>query len=82
MLQARWWIFMAPVVVAFAGLAFAIGPATSYALEPYENEAGTASALVGFVQMTCGACIGLAVMALPLLPQSMLVLAMLCATTR
>ncbi len=48
-LRARWWIFMAPVVVAFAGLAFAICPATSYALEPYANEAGTASALVVFV---------------------------------
>lgn len=79
-LQARWWIFMAPLVVAFAGLAFAIGTATSYALDPYANEAGTASALVGFVQMAGGACVGLAVMALPLLPQSTLALAMLCAT--
>lgn len=64
----------------FAGLAFAIGPATSYALEPYANEAGTASALVGFVQMAGGAFVGLAVMALPFSPQSTLALSMLCAT--
>lgn len=79
-LQVRWWIFMIPIVVAFAGLAFAIGPATSYALEPYANEAGTASALVGFVQMAGGAGVGLAVMALPLSPQSTLAISMLCAT--
>lgn len=78
--QSRWWIFMSPIVVAFAGLAFAIGPATSYALEPYANEAGTASALVGFVQMAGGALVGLAVMALPLSPQSTLALSMLCST--
>lgn len=79
-LQSRWWIFMSPIVVAFAGLAFAIGPATSYALEPYANEAGTASALVGFVQMAGGAIVGLAIMALPLSPQATLALSMLCAT--
>lgn len=78
-LQSRWWIFMSPIVVAFAGLAFAIGPATSYALEPYANEAGTASALVGFVQMAGGAIVGLAIMALPLSPQATLALSMLCA---
>ena len=70
---------MSPIVVAFAGLAFAIGPATSYALEPYANEAGTASALVGFVQMAGGAIVGLAIMALPLSPQATLALSMLCA---
>ena len=51
---------MLPVASACAGLAFVIGPATSYALEPYSKEAGIASALVGFVQMAGGAalCLG------------------------
>lgn len=49
--QHHWLVYMLPVASACAGLAFMMGPATSYALEPYANEAGVASALVGFVQM-------------------------------
>lgn len=36
---------------ASAGLAFLMGPATSYALEPFAAEAGGESALNGVVQM-------------------------------
>lgn len=74
-----WWSFMLPVAVACAGLAFVIGPATSYALEPYASEAGTASALVGFIQMAGGALLGLIFMALPLPPKGAVALAMLVA---
>ena len=65
------------VASACAGLAFVMGPATSYALEPYSNEAGVASALVGFVQMAGGAALGLVAMALPLQPKLSLALVML-----
>jgi DHA1 family bicyclomycin/chloramphenicol resistance-like MFS transporter len=68
---------MLPVAFACAGLAFVMGPATSYALEPYSNEAGVASALVGFVQMAGGAGLGLLAMALPLQPKLSLALVML-----
>ncbi|VEA66206.1 multidrug resistance protein D [Serratia plymuthica] len=54
-----------------------MGPATSYALEPYSNEAGVASALVGFVQMAGGAVLGLLAMAMPLQPKLSLALVML-----
>ncbi|EKT58345.1 multidrug effflux MFS transporter [Providencia sneebia] len=55
----HWLVYMLPVACACTGLAFMMGTATSYALEPFEKEAGTASALVGFVQMAGGAVIGL-----------------------
>lgn len=75
--QAHWLAYMLPVASACAGLAFVMGPATSYALEPYSNEAGVASALVGFVQMAGGAALGLLAMALPLQPKLSLALVML-----
>ncbi len=75
--QAHWLAYMLPVASACAGLAFVMGPATSYALEPYSNEAGVASALVGFVQMAGGAALGLVAMALPLQPKLSLALVML-----
>ena len=75
--QTHWLAYMLPVASACAGLAFVMGPATSYALEPYSNEAGVASALVGFVQMAGGAGLGLLAMALPLQPKLSLALVML-----
>ncbi|HEI8864795.1 TPA: multidrug effflux MFS transporter [Serratia odorifera] len=75
--QTHWLVYMLPVASACAGLAFMMGPATSYALEPYSNEAGVASALVGFVQMAGGAALGLLAMALPLQPKLALALVML-----
>lgn len=77
--QDTWPSYMLPVALACAGLAFLIGPATSYALEPYANEAGIASALVGFIQMAGGAALGLTAMALPLPYKVSLALVMLCA---
>lgn len=77
--QLATWVYMLPVASACAGLAFVIGPATSYALEPYSSEAGIASALVGFVQMAGGAGLGLVAMALPLPPKASLALVMLTA---
>lgn len=77
--QLATWVYMLPVASACAGLAFVIGPATSYALEPYSSEAGIASALVGFVQMAGGAGLGLVAMALPLPPKASLALVMLSA---
>ncbi|MEE3649346.1 MULTISPECIES: multidrug effflux MFS transporter [unclassified Brenneria] len=78
-LQNSWPSYMLPVGLACAGLAFLIGPATSYALEPYSNEAGIASAMVGFIQMAGGAVLGLAAMALPLPAKVSLAMVMLCA---
>lgn len=75
--QSHWLAYMLPVASACAGLAFLMGPATSYALEPYANEAGVASALVGFVQMAGGAGLGLIAMSLPLQPKPALALVML-----
>lgn len=75
--QQATWLYMLPVASACAGLAFLIGPATSYALEPFSNEAGVASALVGSVQMAGGALFGFIAMALPLQPKLSLALVML-----
>nr|WP_113866235.1 multidrug effflux MFS transporter [Brenneria salicis]NMN91589.1 DHA1 family bicyclomycin/chloramphenicol resistance-like MFS transporter [Brenneria salicis ATCC 15712 = DSM 30166]RBP63060.1 DHA1 family bicyclomycin/chloramphenicol resistance-like MFS transporter [Brenneria salicis ATCC 15712 = DSM 30166]RLM30784.1 Bcr/CflA family drug resistance efflux transporter [Brenneria salicis ATCC 15712 = DSM 30166] len=76
--QNSWQSFMLPVALACAGLAFLMGPATSYALEPYSNEAGIASAMVGFLQMAGGAVLGLTAMALPLPSKVSLSVVMLC----
>lgn len=76
-MQNHWLVYMLPVACACAGLAFMMGPATSYAMEPYANEAGVASALVGFVQMAGGAALGLLAMALPIEPKLSLAIVML-----
>ncbi|WP_075181947.1 multidrug effflux MFS transporter [Pantoea sp. 1.19] len=76
-LQHHWALYMFPVAVAVAGLAFIVGPATSYALEPYQQQAGVASALAGFIQMAGGSSAGLAMMALPLAEKSALGIMML-----
>ncbi|MFG1172372.1 multidrug effflux MFS transporter [Erwiniaceae bacterium CAU 1747] len=74
--QTHWTLYMLPVAVSVAGLAFTVGPATSYALEPYQQQAGVASALAGFIQMAGGSSAGLLVMMLPLAEKSALALMM------
>lgn len=76
-LQTHWALYMLPVAVSVAGLAFTVGPATSYALEPYQQQAGVASALAGFIQMAGGSSAGLLMMALPLTEKDALALMML-----
>ncbi|UQY42580.1 multidrug effflux MFS transporter [Erwinia sp. PK3-005] len=76
-LQTHWALYMLPVAVSVAGLAFTVGPATSYALEPYQQQAGVASALAGFIQMAGGSSAGLFMMALPLKEKDALALMML-----
>ncbi len=76
-LQFHWALYMFPVAVAVAGLAFTVGPATSYALEPYQQQAGVASALQGFIQMAGGAAGSLIVVALPVAEKLSLTLMML-----
>lgn len=65
-IQTHWTLYMLPVAVSVAGLAFTVGPATSYALEPYQQQAGVASALQGFIQMAGGAAGSLVIVTLPL----------------
>lgn len=76
-IQNHWLIYMLPVASACAGLAFIMGPATSYALEPYSQTAGIASALVGFIQMAGGATLGLTALASPVQPKLALAVVML-----
>ncbi len=75
--RLSWLGYMLPVAIACSGLAFLMGPAASYALEPYPHQAGVASALNGFVQMAGAAAVSLAFIALPLPPQLSLALVML-----
>lgn len=77
-IQSHWLIYMLPVAAACAGLAFIMGPATSYALEPYSDNAGVASSLVGFMQMAGGAVLTLVAIASPLPPKTALAVTMLC----
>lgn len=65
-IQNHWALYMLPVAVSVAGLAFTVGPATSYALEPYQQQAGVASALQGFIQMAGGAAGSLLIVVLPI----------------
>ena len=65
-IQNNWALYMLPVAVSVAGLAFTVGPATSYALEPYQQQAGVASALQGFIQMAGGAAGSLLIVVLPI----------------
>ncbi|PQQ40748.1 Bcr/CflA family drug resistance efflux transporter [Photorhabdus luminescens] len=76
----HWLSYMLPVAFACTGMAFAMGPATSYALEPYSDEAGVASALIGFVQMAVGSSLSLIAMVLPFSLKQSLVLIMLLGT--
>lgn len=72
----HWLGYMIPVAISVAGLAFIIGPATSYALEPFQQQAGVASALQGFIQMAVSASVSLAMLKLPLSPEHILALMM------
>ncbi|MDL4912332.1 MAG: multidrug effflux MFS transporter [Enterobacterales bacterium endosymbiont of Blomia tropicalis] len=65
-IQNHWALYMLPVAISVAGLAFTVGPATSYALEPYQQQAGVASALQGFIQMAGGAAGSLLIVVLPI----------------
>jgi len=76
-MQTHWALYMFPVAVSVAGLAFTVGPATSYALEPYQQQAGVASALQGFIQMAGGAAGSLIIVALPMAEKLSLSLMML-----
>lgn len=49
--------FMAPVFVSSIGFCFLIAVGTGSALAPFGDKAGTASALLGFIQMTGSACL-------------------------
>lgn len=75
--QLHWALYMFPVAVSVAGLAFTVGPATSYALEPYQQQAGVASALAGFIQMAGGSSAGLLAMTLPVAEKTALASMML-----
>jgi len=76
-MQTHWALYMLPVAVSVAGLAFTVGPATSYALEPYQQQAGVAAALQGFIQMAGGAAGSLLIVMLPVAEKSALALMML-----
>nr|MBA2816892.1 UDP-glucose:undecaprenyl-phosphate glucose-1-phosphatetransferase [Candidatus Pantoea persica] len=73
-LQTHWALYMLPVAVSVAALAFTVGPATSYALEPYQQQAGVAAALQGFIQMEGGAAGSLLIVMLPVAEKSALAL--------
>jgi len=49
--------FMMPVGFLSAGLALSIGPASAVALSSFADSAGTASAVLGFIQMTGAAIV-------------------------
>lgn len=74
---AHWLSYMIPVAISVAGLAFIMGPATSFALEPWKNNAGVASALLGFIQMAGGAGGSMLILLLPLTAYQALSLMML-----
>ena len=46
------WAFMVPIFVTSVGFAFTLGSAAGKALEPFSKQAGTASALIGLMQMS------------------------------
>ncbi|SFC85460.1 multidrug effflux MFS transporter [Pseudoalteromonas denitrificans] len=46
------WAFMLPIFMTSVGLALTLGSAAGKALEPFSKQAGTASALIGLMQMS------------------------------
>ena len=76
-IQNHWLIYMLPVAAACAGwpLLWDRQPAMP---EPYSDNAGVASALVGFMQMAGGAVLTLVAIASPLPPKTALAVTMLC----
>jgi DHA1 family bicyclomycin/chloramphenicol resistance-like MFS transporter len=52
---------LAPVTLYLAGLGLALPQGVAGALTPFRNNAGAASSLLGFVQQTCAAALGILV---------------------
>jgi MFS transporter, DHA1 family, multidrug resistance protein len=77
----HWLAYMLPVAIGVAGLAFVIGPCTSYALAAYRQQAGVAAALLGFLQMAGGASLSLLILAVPIPPKAPLAIILLVAAT-
>lgn len=46
------WAFMLPIFITSVGFALTLGSAAGKALEPFSKQAGTASALIGLMQMS------------------------------
>lgn len=63
--EAPLWFFL-PVVVSSIGFSLCMGPGAGLALAPFKHCAGTASALLGFIQMTGGGLVGIQVNTLAL----------------
>ncbi|MDV6317470.1 multidrug effflux MFS transporter [Chromohalobacter sp. HP20-39] len=61
--------FMGPVGVLSVGFSLALGAASSLALEPFRERAGTAAALLGALQLGGGALLATLLLATPLAPQ-------------
>ncbi|WP_372872870.1 multidrug effflux MFS transporter [Shewanella sp.] len=58
--------FMLPMMLLCIGFAFLLGPATSMALAPFGERAGTATAMLGFIQMSGASLITALVQLTPL----------------
>lgn len=58
--------FMAPVALLSVGFSLALGAAASLALEPFRQQAGTAAALLGALQLGGGAMLATLILATPL----------------
>lgn len=58
--------FMLPVLISSIGISLLIGACSGQALSPFDNNAGTASALMGFMQMSGAATIVFLLQMLPL----------------
>ncbi|MCI0511480.1 DHA1 family bicyclomycin/chloramphenicol resistance-like MFS transporter/DHA1 family florfenicol/chloramphenicol resistance protein-like MFS transporter [Chromohalobacter marismortui] len=61
--------FMGPIGVLSVGFSLALGAASSLALEPFRERAGTAAALLGALQLGGGALLATLLLATPLAPQ-------------
>ncbi len=57
---------MAPVALLSVGFSLALGAAASLALEPFRQQAGTAAALLGALQLGGGAMLATLILATPL----------------
>ncbi|GAB2784579.1 multidrug effflux MFS transporter [Halomonas shantousis] len=63
------WNYMGPVGILSVGFSLALGAASSLALEPFHERAGTAAALLGALQLGGGALIATLLLATSLSPQ-------------
>lgn len=70
MLLLREWThpiaFMLPVIISSLGISLLMGPCAGQALSPFGDIAGTASALLGFIQMSGAALVVLLLQFLPI----------------